>query len=189
MKSKVIIVCVFVLFTIIAAATVSAVAEKVSGSVFIDLNRNSVKDAGEKGVVGIMVSDGERVKRTSSGGEYKFEFDVTGTRFVFITTPTGYRLTTPFYIKVVPGHDGWGNGFLVYSGKACNGVYEGIKGCTAKDFLVVSFGKDGKKDSWKYDSKNKREGLFEIESLDDFDRDLVMWNGTWIKAPTKGKKR
>lgn len=102
---------------------------------------------------------------------------------------TFYKTLSPFYIKVVPGHDGWGNDLLVFSGKACNGVYEGIKGCTDKDFIVVSFGKDGKKDSWKYNSKNPGAGILELESLDDFDRDLVMWNGTWIKAPVRGKKK
>lgn len=107
----------------------------------------------------------------------------------FDKNSTFYKALVPFYIKVVPGYDGWGNGFLVYSGKACNGVYEGIKGCTNKDFIVVSFGKDGKKDSWTYNPRNPRAGLYEIESLDDFDRDLIMWNGAWIKAPIKGKMK
>ena len=102
---------------------------------------------------------------------------------------TFYKALSPFYIKIVPGHDGWGNDLLVFSGKACNGVYEGIKGCTDKDFIIVSFGKDGKKDRWKYNSKNPGAGLYELESLDDFDRDLIMWNGTWIKAPMRGKKK
>jgi hypothetical protein len=102
---------------------------------------------------------------------------------------TFYKALSPFYIKIVPGHDGWGNDLLVFSGKACNGVYEGIKGCTDKDFIVVSFGRDGKKDSWKYNSKDSGAGIFELESLDDFDKDLIMWNGTWIKAPARGKKK
>jgi hypothetical protein len=107
----------------------------------------------------------------------------------FDKNSTFYKALVPFYIKVLPGHDGWGNGFLVYSGKACNGVYEGIKGCTAKDFIVVSFGSDRKKDNWTYNQRNPRAGLYEIDSLDDFNRDLIMWNGTWIKAPMKGKKK
>jgi len=100
-----------------------------------------------------------------------------------------YKALSPFYIKVIPEKDGWGNNILVFSGKAGNGLYKGIKGCTDKDFIVVSFGRDGKKDSWKYDPKNPGAGLYVLESLDDFDRDLIIWNGNWIKAPKSGKKK
>jgi outer membrane protein assembly factor BamB len=87
---------------VLIVASLPGSAEIVSGTVFLDRNNNGVREDGENGLSQIMVSNGDQVKRTAAGGEYGFEFDVTGTRFVFITTPTGYRLTTPFYIKIEP---------------------------------------------------------------------------------------
>lgn len=100
-----------------------------------------------------------------------------------------YSSLSPFYVKVVHIKDNWGNNFLVFSGKACNDVYEGIKGCTEKDFIIISYGKDGKKEHWKYDTKNPEAGLYELKSIDDFNKDLIMWNGTWIRAPYAPKKK
>ena len=98
------------------------------------------------------------------------------------------KTLSPFYIKILPVEDGWGNSLLVYSGKACNGVYEGIKGCTDKDYVIVSFGRDGKKENWKYNPKNPEAGLYELKSDKDYDNDLVMLNGKWIRAPRAKKK-
>jgi len=98
------------------------------------------------------------------------------------------KTLSPFYIKILPVKDSWGNGLLVYSGKACNGVYEGIKGCTDKDYVIVSFGRDGKKENWKYNPKNPEAGLYELKSDKDYDNDLVMLNGKWIRAPRAKKK-
>lgn len=98
------------------------------------------------------------------------------------------KTLSPFYIKILPVEDGWGNSLLVYSGKACNGVYEGIKGCTDKDYVIVSFGRDGKKENWKYNPKNPESGLYELKSDKDYDNDLVMLNGKWIRAPRAKKK-
>ncbi|MBL7084128.1 MAG: hypothetical protein ISS41_10960 [Candidatus Aminicenantes bacterium] len=98
------------------------------------------------------------------------------------------KTLSPFYIKVLPVKDKWGNGFRVYSGKACNGVYEGIKGCTDKDTLIISYGRDGKKENWKYNPKSPEAGLYKLKSEKDYDKDLVMLNGTWIRAPGTKKK-
>jgi len=89
----------FAIITIIVA-TIPAIAETVSGTVFLDSNRNGIKDSGEDGVSGVMVSDGDTVIKTSASGGYTLTFPVTDTRFVFVTTPTGQSLTTSFYIKV-----------------------------------------------------------------------------------------
>jgi hypothetical protein len=98
-----------------------------------------------------------------------------------------YKALSPFYVKMLHVKDNWGNNFHVYSGKAGNGVYGGIKGCTEKDVVVVSFGRDGKKENWRYDPKNPGAGIYELKSLEEFDRDLVMLNGTWIRAPKDRK--
>lgn len=100
-----------------------------------------------------------------------------------------YKALVPFYIKNLPIKDSWGNSFWVYCGKACNGVYEGIKDCTERDFVIVSYGRDGKKEDWKYDPKNPGAGLFEMKTLEDLDKDLILWNGTWIRGPRASKKK
>ncbi len=95
---------------------------------------------------------------------------------------------SPSYIKILPVKDSWGNNFHVYTGKACNGIYDGIKGCTDKDIIVISFGRDGKKENWKYNPKRPEAGLYELKSDTDYDKDLVMWNDYWIRAPRVKKK-
>jgi hypothetical protein len=99
-----------------------------------------------------------------------------------------HKALSPFYIKILPFKDGWGNSFYVYTGKACNGIYDGIKGCTEKDIIVISFGRDGNKESWKYNPKSPEAGLYELKSDKDHDKDLVMWNGKWIRAPRAKKE-
>ena len=99
-----------------------------------------------------------------------------------------YSDLSPFYLKVVPTKDKWGNSYLVYTGKSCNGVYDGIKGCTEKDFIIISFGKDGKKENWKFNPKSPQAGIYELKSKKNLDKDLVMQNGIWIRAPMAKKK-
>ncbi len=98
------------------------------------------------------------------------------------------KALSPFYLKILPVKDGWGNNFRVYTGKACNGIYDGIKGCTDKDIIVISLGRDGKKENWKYNPKSPEAGLYELKSDIDYDKDLVMWNDHWIRAPKVKKK-
>ncbi len=98
------------------------------------------------------------------------------------------KAVSPFYIKTLPVKDGWGNGFYVYTGLACNGIYDGIKGCTKKDYIVISFGRDGKKENWKYNPKDPEAGLYELTSDKDFDKDLIVWNGNLIRAPITKKE-
>ena len=89
---------------------------------------------------------------------------------------------SPFYIKMLPTKDAWGNDFLVYCGEACNGQY-GLSGCRTDDFLVISLGKDRVTENWDYDPANPGVGLFSISGSKDYDKDLVMFNGDWIRAP------
>ncbi len=92
-----------------------------------------------------------------------------------------YQALSPFYVYVLPITDSWGNQFRVYCGEACNGHY-GISGSASDDFVVVSYGRDGKKDDWKFDASLPGAGLFVTKSVEDADKDLVMWNGSWIKG-------
>jgi hypothetical protein len=98
------------------------------------------------------------------------------------------KALSPFYIRDLPISDKWEGNYRVYSGVAGNGVYDGIEGCTEKDILIVSYGRDGKKENWKFNSKKPEAGLYELKSDKDYDKDLVIWNGNWIRAPKIAKK-
>ena len=100
-----------------------------------------------------------------------------------------HKALSPFYIKILPANDAWESRYRVYSGESCNGVYDGIEGCTAKDILIVSYGRDGKKENWSYNPKKPEAGLYVLESDTAYDKDLVIWNGNWIRAPQIVKKR
>lgn len=84
----------------------------------------------------------------------------------------------PLYIKDFPENDPWGGPYFIYLGKACIGTY-GIKTAAAYDFIVVSWGKDKKSEDWSYDPTRPEAGLF---SENDFDRDIINCNGTFIRV-------
>jgi hypothetical protein len=71
-----------------------------TGSVYEDRNANGKRDAGEPGLPGVVVSDGEKVIRTSVTGEYRFAIRVDQNphhRFIVVTRPNGYRPTAAFF--------------------------------------------------------------------------------------------
>jgi len=95
-----------------------------------------------------------------------------------------YIALSPFYLKELPIKDPWGNNYRVYCSSAGNGIY-GISGCVSDDFIVVSYGRDGEKETWEFDAASPEAGIFIVRDSDDFDKDIVMWNGSWIRAPRK----
>ncbi len=66
----------------------------VKGSVFEDKNTNGIKDVGEEGISNILVSNGLTVTVTDEIGSYLLPREG---HFVFITTPSNYISTTPWY--------------------------------------------------------------------------------------------
>ncbi len=71
----------------------------VSGLVYEDRNGNDQRDAGERGVPGVSVTDGVTTVETDSAGRYRLEVDVARriTDLVFITKPAGYDVPTDQY--------------------------------------------------------------------------------------------
>jgi type II secretion system protein G len=92
---------------------------------------------------------------------------------------------SPFYLKVLPTNDQWSTPFEVYTGLAVEGIY-GVTGAAADDFIVASLGRDKAGPDFSYDATNPELGLYVINSSADFDRDLVNWNGTFIRGPRTG---
>lgn len=89
----------------------------------------------------------------------------------------------PFYIKIVPVNDMWGSPFQVYLGQAAAIRAIDPLDVGEDDFLIESFGRDNVGDGWTYDPQNPTNGMYLIDSMDDFRNDLVNWSGSWIRAP------
>lgn len=68
------------------------------GTVFLDANRNSKLDRGERGIAGVQVSNGREVVLTAGDGSY--ELPAYGDMNLFITKPAGYA--TPVSREMVP---------------------------------------------------------------------------------------
>jgi len=98
-----------------------------------------------------------------------------------------YQALSPYYVRILPITDSWGNQFRVYCGEACIGKY-GISNAASDDFVVVSYGRDGKKEDWKFDASNPSAGMYVPEAVKDYDKDLVIWNGSWIRAPMRRRR-
>lgn len=60
-----------------------------AGVVFVDRNGNAVRDAGEKPLAGVQVSDGQRIVRTDAAGRWSLP-DSEG-RTIFLIKPAGYE--------------------------------------------------------------------------------------------------
>lgn len=104
---------------------------------------------------------------------------VAGTEFI--------KAISPFYLRVFPINDQWGNAYMAYSGEAVGtkiGYEEVGASLTAEDdFLVMSKGRGGEDEGFIYDDTKPDDGLFIVSTMGDFDKDLINWNGSWIRAP------
>ncbi len=93
-----------------------------------------------------------------------------------------YTGLSPFYVKVLPLTDQWGTLYNAYCGTNVDGNY-GISGAAGDDFVIASWGRAGALESFTFTSTDPEAGLFVVSQSDHFNRDLVMWNGSWIRAP------
>lgn len=70
-----------------------------TGRVFEDKNNNGVLDKGEKALKSVAVSDGLNVVQTKADGTFTLPGHARE-RFIFITTPSGYKTANKHYRKV-----------------------------------------------------------------------------------------
>lgn len=98
---------------LLCCATFTASAA-YTGRVFVDMNNNGVQDRGEKPMAGVAVSDGLNVVKTAKDGT----FSLPGhdrERFIFITTPSGYKTDNRHYIRI-DGQKSYDFGLQPYGG-------------------------------------------------------------------------
>jgi len=94
-----------------------------------------------------------------------------------------YGSLSPFYIKVMPITDQWGTSFNVFCGAGTTGQY-GLPTGLADDFLVASLGRGGVVETgFTFDAALPEKGLEVVSKGEHFEKDLVQWNGSWIRAP------
>ena len=91
---------------------------------------------------------------------------------------------SPFYVKIIPVNDQWGEPYKVYTGDNCVGIRAIADADIGNDdFLIESWGRDSQGDGWVYDSSDATSGMYTITTMSDFEYDLVQWSGSWIRAP------
>jgi len=94
---------------------------------------------------------------------------------------------SPMFLRVCPINDQWRNPFRVYTGTALASVYDiPAEDVYDDDFLIVSLGRDradGGAVNFTYQPENLAAGLYQINSIADFDNDLINLNGSWLHAP------
>lgn len=73
--------------------------ESFKGTVFLDKNSNGIPDKGERGIEGVVVSDGFTVVTTDRTGHYSITPNPKA-RFITVYTPDGYRNTNRFFCDV-----------------------------------------------------------------------------------------
>jgi type II secretion system protein G len=93
---------------------------------------------------------------------------------------------SPFYIKVLPTKDQWNYAYRIYGGSAVSGNYGITTGVGEDDFLVTSFGRKGELEGFSFDHLDPDNGLYSVSTMADFEKDLIQWNGSWIRAPRAG---
>jgi len=78
-----------------AADVAHSPATEVSGVVFDDTNRNGTRDAGERGVAGVAVSNQDTVVTTDTSGTFRLPGEGTGV--IFVSMPNAYRPVGPWW--------------------------------------------------------------------------------------------
>jgi hypothetical protein len=88
-----------IITSIVALTSAPSVAHpraiEVTGVVFDDANRNGTRDAGERGIAGVAVSNQDTVVTTDASGA--FRLPGVGTGVIFVSTPNAYRSVGPWW--------------------------------------------------------------------------------------------
>jgi len=93
-----------------------------------------------------------------------------------------------FYLKVFPTNDQWGNPYQVDTRTAVGTTWGIAYADDAElgddEFVVGSFGRDGDQGpTYDYDPTDPTAGLYEVNTMKDFNEDIVNWNGSMVIGP------
>ncbi|MGL6266666.1 MAG: metallophosphoesterase N-terminal domain-containing protein, partial [Chitinophagaceae bacterium] len=94
-------ICIF--FFAIPAKSYSQItisgAIYVSGQVYEDKNKNSIKDNNEPGIADAVISDQLAVVQSDKTGKYQINARNTN-GIIFVSVPTGYKTSASFYVQL-----------------------------------------------------------------------------------------
>lgn len=85
------------------------------------------------------------------------------------------------YLNAIHIVDWWGYPYGLWTGKGI--TQYGITTQYEKEFIIASLGRKGFVEGWRFDPKNPEQGLFQVDKLEDFENDLVIWNNIFIRCP------
>ncbi|MFA4925206.1 MAG: prepilin-type N-terminal cleavage/methylation domain-containing protein [Candidatus Aminicenantales bacterium] len=95
-----------------------------------------------------------------------------------------------FYLKTMPVRDQWGHPFLVWAREGCSANDFGITLSESETtwgddaFIVGSTGRNTDPgDYGAYDPANPAASLYEVGSMQDFNKEIVNWNGSMVVGP------
>lgn len=109
-----------VLWMLLCTTAGVAKAQGYTGRVYQDRNSNGVYDTGEQGLGGVKVSNGLHVVLTAADGTYTLPvYDKA--RFIFISTPAGYRFSKTFYTRIAAGNASYDFGVQAVRAVAAGG--------------------------------------------------------------------
>jgi prepilin-type N-terminal cleavage/methylation domain-containing protein len=99
----------------------------------------------------------------------------------FTISSSVYTDLVPFYAKAIPYTDQWGNAFVVHSGSGWTATWLGMTPSSGStdEFAV---GSPGRNTTFSFDFSTGA-SFYAVDSMDDFDNDLVSWNGQFVCSP------
>jgi type II secretory pathway pseudopilin PulG len=89
------------------------------------------------------------------------------------------------YLERVRTTDWWGFSYRIWTGKGIDKC--GIRTTGAQDFIILSVGKEGIPENWTFDPNEPQAGFYEIRNIEDFEKDLILWDGRFVRCPRESK--
>ncbi len=99
----------------------------------------------------------------------------------FTSASSVYTDLVPFYAKAIPSNDQWGNPFAIYSGSDWSSAWLGMDPAGATDSFAV--GSSGRDTAYTFDFSTSGADYYSVDSMADFNNDLVSWNGQFVCSP------
>ena len=85
------------------------------------------------------------------------------------------------YLPRIRTADWWGTHYRIWIGPSIDEY--GLRATSPNDVLIVSTGKKGIRELWRYDPIRPEGGFFALDELQDFEKDLVVWNRKPLRWP------
>jgi hypothetical protein len=84
--------------------------------------------------------------------------------------------------------DQWGRPLKVGTRASCAGQFGIDADSIGEDnYLIQSLGLDGLDEGFAYDSSGPQ-GFYSVDKMSDFNNDLIIWTGNWIRAPRSAQQ-